>query len=130
MSPRQRLDRANTITTAAELAQFLSRSTPKFRNTRFVDADGVAWDSKLEAKHWALLKLQERAGEIFDLKRQVTCDLTVNGHLVARIRLDYRWLTTDGTPVYADAKGVATRDWLLRAKLFRAIYGTEIRILK
>jgi len=36
-----------------------------------VIVDGIAFDSQKEARRWCELKLLERAGEIYDLQRQV-----------------------------------------------------------
>ena len=42
----------------------------KFKN-RKVQLDGFTFDSVREANRWAELKLLQRAGEIYDLERQV-----------------------------------------------------------
>lgn len=95
-----------------------------------VTIDGIRFDSKGEAGYWFALKAMERTGEIFDLRRQVPVDLTVNGHVIARMRLDYAWLDKTGTPHVADFKGAPpTPDWRLKAKLYRALFGREIEIV-
>ncbi len=46
----------------------------KYRNVK-VMIDGEKFDSKREAAEWQRLRLRERAGEIFHLRRQVPIDL-------------------------------------------------------
>jgi hypothetical protein len=53
----------------------------KYRN-QITELDGLKFDSKFEAKVWADLQLQERLGEISDLRRQVKYPLVVNGQKV------------------------------------------------
>ena len=40
-------------------------------NARKVTVDGITFDSAKEANRWCELKLLQRAGEIYDLQRQV-----------------------------------------------------------
>lgn len=40
-------------------------------HARKVTVDGITFDSQKEANRWCELKLLERAGEIYDLQRQV-----------------------------------------------------------
>jgi len=103
----------------------------KYRNRRVV-IDGLSFDSQGEANYWfGTLKPMERAGEIFDLQRQVRIPLSVNGTAVCAMVVDYRWLDAGGAPHYADFKGApATADWKLKAKLFKAIIGSEIQIVR
>jgi hypothetical protein len=103
----------------------------KYHNRRVV-IDGVWFDSQGEANYWfGTLKPMERAGEIFDLQRQVRIPLSVNGTAVCAMVVDYRWLDAGGAPHYADFKGApATADWKLKAKLFKAIIGSEIQIVR
>ena len=42
----------------------------KYHN-RKIEIDGITFDSAKEARRWQELKLLERAGEIYDLQRQV-----------------------------------------------------------
>ena len=103
----------------------------KYHNRRVV-IDGLSFDSQGEANYWfGTLKPMERAGEIFDLQRQVRIPLSVNGTAVCAMVVDYRWLDAGGAPHYADFKGApATADWKLKAKLFKAIIGSEIQIVR
>lgn len=105
----------------------------KYKN-KITELDGVKFDSKFEAKVWAGLQLQERLGEISDLRRQVKYPLVVNDQKVCDLVLDFVYTTKDGLHVYADAKSEATRKnraYAIKKKLFKAIYSRAItEILK
>ena len=46
------------------------KASNKYQNKK-ITIDGVKYDSKKEARRWQELKLLEKAGEIYDLRRQV-----------------------------------------------------------
>lgn len=92
--------------------------------------DGQWFDSATERRHYQALKLREAAGEIRALTCQVPYDLVVNEVKVGRYTADFEWTERDGTVVTADAKGYATPLFRLRAKLFAALYGREILLMK
>ena len=89
----------------------------------------VVYDSLAEARYAAELDLKVRAGVIRKWRRQVPFDLTVNGERVCRMRLDFEVEWPDGRLELVDVKGHATADWKLKAKLFWAVYGREIRVV-
>ena len=100
----------------------------KYKN-QITELDGLKFDSKFEAKVWAELQLQERLGEISDLRRQVKYPLVVNGQKVCDLVLDFVYTTKEGLHVYADAKSEATRKnraYAIKKKLFKAIHNREI----
>lgn len=94
----------------------------KFGNRR--TARGFA--SRREERRYDELALLEMAGKIRDLAKQVTFRLEVNGVLVCRYIADFVY-TEDGKNVVEDCKGFRTPEYKLKAKLFRAIHGYEIR---
>jgi hypothetical protein len=100
----------------------------KFGNTK-TTVDGIIFDSKAESKHWFELKIRERAGEISNLQRQVTYRLEVNGELICKYIADYVYME-NGQEVTADCKGFITPEFRIKAKLFKAIYGRDILIMK
>lgn len=110
-----------------------SRSRFRKANNKYgaikTTVDGVTFDSKGECKGWFALRIREMAGEISDLKRQVVYKLEVNGVLVCKYVADYEYIE-NGQLVTADYKGVITKDFALKAKLFRAIHGRDILIIK
>ena len=98
----------------------------KFRNVP-TEIDGIRFASKREAKRYCDLKLLERAGEIKALRLQPRYPLTVNSLHVATYVGDFEYVESkSGRIVTEDAKGVKTRDFVNKAKLFHALYGREV----
>ncbi|WP_395454709.1 DUF1064 domain-containing protein [Azospirillum melinis] len=91
------------------------------------EVDGIVFDSAAEARRWSVLKLEERAGLISGLERQVPYAITINGEHIAKWIADFRYVR-DGQTVCEDVKGVRTPVYRLKAKLVQAIHG--IRILE
>jgi hypothetical protein len=91
--------------------------------------DGLLFDSKLEAKRWQELKILERAGIITALQRQVTYRLEVNGQLICKYIADFEY-SENGVVKTEDSKGYITPEFRLKAKLFKALFGREIIIVK
>lgn len=91
---------------------------------------GITFRSKGEANRYDELRLQELAGEITDLEYEPeSYPLVVNGIKITSYRPDYRY-RENGVLVVEDFKSSATaraRDWPIRKKLMRALYGIEIR---
>ncbi len=99
------------------------RFASKYRNVR---TNGFA--SKREATIHASLKMLEDAGQLSDLRTQVTYRLDVNGEHICRYIADFVY-TQGGATVVADAKGYRTDVYSLKRKLMKAIHGIEIREL-
>ena len=104
-----------------------------------VMVNGERFDSKLEARIWADLKLAERAGNITDLRRQVCFSLFgSNGEHIGIYRADFCWyawargVTNGGKSrkfVVADAKSVHTRKlpgWSRTKKMMLACHGISV----
>jgi hypothetical protein len=101
----------------------------KYRN-KVVTVDGITFDSKVEANKWFELKLLERAGEISDLRRQVTFPIVVNGQKICKYIADFVY-EKDGHTVVVDVKSAYTaklREFVLKKKLLKAVYGVDITI--
>lgn len=94
-----------------------------------VQIDGIWFDSKAEGARWSVLKLEERAGLITGLERQVPYAITINGEHIAKWIADFRYVR-DGVTVCEDVKGVRTPVYRLKAKLVKAIYGIRITEIK
>lgn len=95
--------------------------------------DGIAFDSAKEAKRWQELKLLERAGEIFELQRQVPFVLIPkqerDGKVVERAvvyKADFVY-TENGQEVVEDVKGVRTKEYVIKRKLMLWQFGIQIR---
>ncbi len=98
----------------------------KFGNVATV-VDGKRFASGREAKRYGELRLLERAGLISGLKLQPRYPLTVNGCPVTVYFGDFDYVE-GGQLVTEDSKGVQTDVFKLKAKLFAAIHGREVRL--
>lgn len=96
----------------------------KFGNIK-AEAEGFTFSSKKEKARWMDLRLEERAGAIKDLKRQVVYPLEVNGMLICDYIADMVY-ERNGLVVCEDAKGFKTPEYKLKAKLMLACHGVEI----
>lgn len=98
--------------------------------------DGIVFDSKHEAMRWRELALLQRAGEITDLQRQVKYILVPaqkdeSGKIAERavsyvadfVYRDAR----SGEVVVEDAKGMHTREYIIKRKLVLYVHGIKIR---
>ncbi len=98
----------------------------KYNANPVMDVDGKH-DSTSEHEWYRGLELQQKAGLISGLRRQVRIRLMVNGRKVCDMILDAVF-ERDGRLVFADHKGFVTEAWKLKAKLFTAITGEKIEI--
>lgn len=104
----------------------------KYGNTR-IEVDGIIFDSKREAARWKELKLMERAGEISDLQRQVPFSVIpsfrCNGHAYRESKYiaDFTYRDKKGSFIVEDAKGVKTKEYMLKKKLVAWLHSIEIR---
>jgi hypothetical protein len=91
--------------------------------------DGITFDSKQEARRYGILRLMEKGGLISKLMTQQTYKLEVNGQLICKYKSDFNYIE-NGKQIVEDSKGFKTRDYILKKKLMKAIYGIEIRETK
>jgi hypothetical protein len=89
------------------------------------ELDGIIFDSKREMRCYQDLKLREYAGEITNVEVHPAWDLVVNGVRIGKYTADFSFIE-NGALVVMDAKGVKTRDYILRKKLMKAIHQIEI----
>ncbi|MFA5376549.1 MAG: DUF1064 domain-containing protein [Dehalococcoidia bacterium] len=98
-----------------------NRTTNKYGNRKVQLTPGGRWyDSKLEADYRRVLDLMVAAGEISDLVEQPQTYLTD-----AQIAYRPDFCFTDeatGEKVFVECKGLETRDYLLKLKLWM-VYG-------
>tara|TARA_Y100000310_G_scaffold150480_1_gene149909 strand:- start:438 stop:788 length:351 start_codon:yes stop_codon:yes gene_type:complete len=106
-------------------------------NAKKTAVDGIAFDSKREAKRYVELKLLEKAGEIFGLTLQPTFRFRISGNAVlirskgypsgrqASYRADFRYVR-DGQDVIEDVKGVRTPLYKLKKAMVEAQYGVRV----
>jgi hypothetical protein len=96
----------------------------KYHNKKTV-IDGITFDSKKEAQYYAELKLLQRAGEITAFERQVRYELqpgfTYQGQKVRPIHYIADFVVTynNGQQEVVDCKGMRTKDYILKSKMFR-----------
>lgn len=119
-----------------------------------IDTPEGRFDSQKEFRRWCELKLLQRTGEIRELKRQVDFVLVPEqrepsqtqkngrekpGKLLERqvvYRADFVYLERQKSPneaaeawqtVVEDAKGVRTKDYIIKRKLMLYVHGIKIR---
>ena len=105
--------------------------TNKYRSQK-VTINGEVFDSKREAARYQVLLMLQRTGVISDLKRQVKYVLIpaqrINGKVVERecaYKADFVYIQ-DGVTVVEDAKGMRTKDYIIKRKLMLEKYGIRI----
>ncbi len=98
-------------------AQLLHKKTyNKFKNHKVKNILG-SFDSKLEYKHYLLLKAREQKGEITTLKRQVRIKLGRSKECKVYYVADFVYYDTiDKIWVVMDSKGVATDTFKVKLK--------------
>lgn len=104
----------------------------KYRAKKVV-VDGITFDSKAEARRWAELQLLERAGVISRLERQVSYKLYGMGQThICDYRADFQYVENrTRANIIEDVKGVRTRDYVIKRKLFQDNYpGIEFREIR
>ena len=100
----------------------------KYRNKK-TTVDGVKFDSKREAEFYSSLKQLERAGQVYELQKPYA--LTVNGQLVCTYKADFAFYDAiQKRNRVVDVKGVATKDFNIKRKLMRAIYGIDVEVIR
>lgn len=116
-------------------------------NSRKVAVDGIAFDSVKEARRYKQLKLLQLAGEISDLRLQVPFELVPaqyerstsvysrgakkgqpkRGRCIEKAVTyfaDFVY-SEHGRRIVEDAKGMRTKDYVIKRKLFRWRYGDQ-----
>ena len=122
----------------------------KYGNRKVI-IDGEVFDSKREAYRYQDLKFREKIGAISDLKRQVVYELIpvqrekstkvykkgrkkgqpVEGKIIEKaVTYIADFVYTDsatGKEVVEDAKGMRTRDYIIKRKLMLYIHGIKVQ---
>lgn len=104
----------------------------KYGNRKTV-LDGMVFDSAQESRDWADLSLRQKAGEIRNLRRQVTFECVWNDVPVCKYIADFAYEELTGEhwrKVVADSKGFSTALFRLKAKILKATHNIEIRLMK
>ena len=106
----------------------MTESRSKYGNKRTM-VDNIEFASKAEANRYVELKMLQLAGEIKDLQLQVKFRIVVSNVHICDYIADFCY-TERLSEVVEDVKGVRTREYRLKAKLMKAIWGIEIREVK
>lgn len=106
---------------------------------RKVQVDGVTFDSEKEYRRWCELKIMEKAGLIAGLERQVSYELIPSqyetkpdggrGRCIERSAsyiADFVYKDKDGKVHVEDAKGMRTKEYVLKRKLMLHVHGIRI----
>lgn len=108
----------------------------KYRNVK-TTVDGIKFDSKKEAEYYCKLKLLKQVEEIKDFGLQQRYELLPtfkkNGTTYRSITYvaDFVITNNDGTTEVIDIKGVETKDFKIKKKLFEYMYpDLELKIIK
>ncbi len=102
----------------------------KYRN-KWTEYHGVRYQSKREAGFAMELDLAWRLKQVKEWRRQVEVPLAVNGKPICKLVVDFEVRYPDGTTEFVEVKGVQTRDWRIKWKLFDALYpDAKKRIIK
>lgn len=98
-------------------------------NARKTTIDGVTFDSIREATYYCELKLRQHAGEFKEFSLQpefilleAFSDSADNRHRAIKYKADFLLHHADGSMVVVDVKGVRTREYAIKKKLFLAKY--------
>ncbi len=102
---------------------------------RKVTLGGHTFDSKREAGRYGELKLLERAGQITGLELQPRFELIPKqrrgdgkAERACEYVADFRYTDArTGQQVIEDAKGMRTRDYIIKRKLMLQVHGISVR---
>lgn len=115
--------------TAAEARKLLGKpKRSKYRAVR-TQVDGIWFDSKAEARHYATLKQHQTVTRIKNLRVHPRYPLHVNGKKLGDLVLDFAFIDADGKPRFQDVKGVLTRHSKWKIAHFEAQYSAEVELI-
>lgn len=111
----------------------------QFRRSKYgairTTVDGIAFDSKAEARRYSELKLCQQARTIYELKLQPKLSIEINGTKVCNVILDFSYqlapvLRWAELPIYEDVKGRDNALSKLKRKLVEAQYGIKVKLIR
>ena len=117
--------------TKEEYQLFISKNSAagkqsKYKNVK-TEVDGYSFDSRAEARRYTELKLLRQAGEIKGFGLQPS--FTLPGGI--RYRPDFIVCGADGSLWVEDVKGMETKDFKLKKRLWESHYTwLELRVIK
>lgn len=109
------------------MARFWLRRGAKYGATKTI-RNGIKYDSRAEANRGQMLEIMQGGKAISDLKRQVQFELQPhfmhNGKMERAINYvaDFVYIQ-DGKTIVEDVKGMKTKEYLIKRKMFLYKYG-------
>lgn len=96
---------------------------------RKVVVDGIAFDSKAEARRYTELCLLAAAGEIDELRLQVPFELVpkCGKNRAVTYKADFVYRDKNGAQVVEDVKGAKTKEYIIKRKLMLWRHGIEVQ---
>ncbi len=96
-----------------------------------ITVDGIAFDSKAEARYWGVLRWREKAGEIRNIQRQVVFELAPAVVIGGRKRPPLRYIADfvyeeAGKTVVADVKGAVPDAYRIKRHLMKSVHDIDI----
>lgn len=104
-----------------KLKAFKRFSSNKY-GARKTPYNGVKYDSAAEARYARELDLRLMAKDIKKWERQNRYDLIVEDYLISWVKPDFLVYHNDGTREIVEVKGPKSPSWIIRWKLFLALY--------
>jgi hypothetical protein len=143
LTAAQALDLQSRIASTRSPAEILANPTErgskdktKYGNVRVV-VNGIAFDSKAEARRWEYLLMLSKAKEITDLQRQTPYELipamvapSGKKQRPTTYLADFTYRTKAGAFIVEDVKGAVTPEFRLKRKLMLHVHGIEIQEIR
>jgi hypothetical protein len=122
-----------TLQNSATRARMAAMEAGKFRRSKYgairTTVDGIMFASKAEARRYGELKLMEKAGKIHSLVLQPSYKITLHDVLICRVVLDFKYIER-GFEIIEDVKGRDLPLSRLKRKLFEAMYGISVKLIR
>ena len=117
--------------TAEQFRELNFQVTPQMKHrNQIVEADGIKFRSKLEAKYYGKLKLLKKQGVVTDFKMQVKYPFVHNGIKVTAYIADFVVTWASGAVTVEDCKGFITDTYKIKRACMLAFYGITIKEVK
>jgi hypothetical protein len=109
--------------------KFIQTKYSKYKSQKSV-FDDITFDSKYEGRFYGELLIQQKAGLIKEIQRQVNIPLIVNGKIICTYKADFIVTYKNGDKELIETKGVQTPDFRIKWKLLDALWSVEFPAIK
>lgn len=137
---KKRMKKPSEISFGFDMQKAKEKKPSKYRSRKALYVDPVSgeeitFDSEKERDYYLLLKIREKKGEIYDLRRQVPIeiqkgftDVRGNNYRPITYKADFVYLDKNSITHYIDVKGFKTEGYKLKKKLlaYRGIIIEEV----